>query len=143
MILWNPACLVLAASPVRVVALVIVVSPPMAVLTHVEGFAVDSVMAAAVTLGAGVFGEAEVIGPGVIEVVAATLDFISCHELSWGVIKYNLQGEPVIGVCLCERDCTVVAVLLEFEQVPADLGGMAGYAADFCVESVVVDDLCL
>ena len=124
-----------------VVALVIVMSPAMAIPAYIEGLAVDHVMAATVAPGAGVFGKARVVSPGVVKVVVALLDFVGRHDFSWGVIEYNLRGKPVVGVYLCECDCTVVTVLLEFEKIPVDLGSMVSHAVDFGIEGPVADDL--
>ena len=82
--------LVLTTCPVEVMTIIIVVSPSMAVPAHVEGLACNGVMTATVAPGAGAFVEPGVVGPRVIKVVTALLYFIGHHDLSWGVVEYNL-----------------------------------------------------
>jgi hypothetical protein len=122
------------------VALLIIMSPVSTVPAHVEGFASLGVVVTALAPVASVLHKAGVVSPRVIKVVTAVLDFIHSHDFSWGIIEYNLRGEPVIGVCLCKCNYAIMSPLLQLEEVIAYFCDTIHLAMDFGVKSVVADD---
>jgi hypothetical protein len=62
------------------------------------------------------------VGPGVIEDIAAFVDLFCSHGVDGGTLEDHPQGQPVVGVCLREGDCTVAALPLEVEEVLLHFG---------------------
>ena len=142
MVLWDPAHLVDVAALMAAVAVFVKMPELVAELAEIEGFAALGVVTALTAPAACVVLNAGAVSPGVIEDVAAFADFFCSHGVSRGILEDHPQGQPIVGVCLREGDCAVMALPLEVKKVLPHFGDAEGRVANACVECAVADDLC-
>jgi hypothetical protein len=100
-------------------------------------------MAALATLAAGIELDVGAVSPGVVESVVTIVNFFSGHKVSGGVLEDYLQGKPIIGICLCKGDGTVIVLPLQLKEVLLYLSNVEGRVVDVCVKHMVADHFCL